>query len=184
MKLVLIGGAGVRAVFFTKSLTMLAKDIGIKKFVMYDVNQEKLEIIGKLCKHVIAQRGIDMELEFSNDIEEALVGADYVITTIRVGNDRSRVIDEQIALKHGVIGQETTGPGGFSMAVRTIPVLLDYCEKNQADCAKCLGIQLYQSFRTRIASAAYCRLRSCNRHLRHAKLDQNQNCRSDWSQSG
>ncbi|OBZ13995.1 glycoside hydrolase [Bacillus sp. FJAT-27264] len=129
MKLALIGGAGVRAVFFTKSLTMLAQEIGITKFVMYDINREKLEIIGKLCKHVVAESGIPMELEFSDDIEYALTDADYVITTIRVGNDRSRVIDEQIALKYGVIGQETTGPGGFSMAIRTIPVLLDYCEK-------------------------------------------------------
>ena len=50
-----------------------------------------------------------------------------MVTTLRVGGDHSRVMDETIALNAGVIGQETTGVGGFSMAVRTIPILLEYC---------------------------------------------------------
>ncbi|NTV79754.1 MAG: glycoside hydrolase, partial [Clostridiales bacterium] len=58
----------------------------------------------------------------------AITGADYIVTTLRVGGDHSRVMDETIALENGVIGQETTGVGGFSMAVRTIPVLKEYCE--------------------------------------------------------
>ena len=64
----------------------------------------------------------------SADVREVLQGADYVVTTLRVGGDHSRVMDETIALNAGVIGQETTGVGGFSMAVRTIPVLLEYCK--------------------------------------------------------
>ena len=62
------------------------------------------------------------------DRVEAITGADYIVTTLRVGGDHSRVVDETIALDLGVIGQETTGVGGFSMAVRTIPVLIEYCE--------------------------------------------------------
>ena len=56
-----------------------------------------------------------------------MAGTDYIVTTLRVGGDHSRVQDERAALNAGVIGQETTGAGGFSMAARTIPVLLDYC---------------------------------------------------------
>lgn len=63
-----------------------------------------------------------------SDPVEAITGADYIVTTLRVGGDHSRVVDETIALDLGVIGQETTGVGGFSMAVRTIPVLMEYCE--------------------------------------------------------
>ncbi len=55
-------------------------------------------------------------------------GADYIITTLRVGQDKGRVSDERIALKHGVLGQETTGAGGFAMALRSIPALLEYCQ--------------------------------------------------------
>jgi len=62
------------------------------------------------------------------DIEEACTGADFVFSAIRVGGDRGRVIDEQVALRRGLVGQETTGAGGCAMALRTVPVVLAYCE--------------------------------------------------------
>jgi 6-phospho-beta-glucosidase len=54
--------------------------------------------------------------------------ADHVVTTIRVGFDRGRALDERIALRHGVLGQETTGPGGFAMAARSIPAIIGYAQ--------------------------------------------------------
>ena len=51
-----------------------------------------------------------------------------MFSAIRVGGDRGRVIDEQVALQRGIVGQETTGPGGCAMALRTIPVVLSYCD--------------------------------------------------------
>ena len=63
------------------------------------------------------------------DLTKAITGTDYFVTTIRVGGDHSRVVDEQIAIKNGVLGQETTGAGGFFMAARSIPVLADYCRR-------------------------------------------------------
>jgi 6-phospho-beta-glucosidase len=64
----------------------------------------------------------------TTDPHAALDGARHVVTTIRVGAEQGRVLDERIALKHGVLGQETTGPGGFAMALRSIPALLKYAE--------------------------------------------------------
>ena len=61
-----------------------------------------------------------------DDARSAVSGADYVVTSIRVGNEQGRIFDERIALRHGVLGQETTGPGGFAMALRSIPAILDY----------------------------------------------------------
>ncbi|MCQ6559463.1 family 4 glycosyl hydrolase [Paenibacillus mendelii] len=127
-KLTLIGGGGVRAVLFTKSLTLKAEEAGITDLVLHDTDEEQLNIIGQLCRIVITQSGINLRLHLSTDIRAALTGADYIVTTIRVGKELSRYTDEQIALNSGVIGQETTGPAGFSMAIRTIPVLMDYCE--------------------------------------------------------
>ncbi|WP_036717588.1 glycoside hydrolase [Paenibacillus harenae] len=127
-KLTLIGGGGVRAVLFTKSLTLKAEKSGISKLVLHDTDEEQLLIIGKLCRLVIERSGIDLQLEMTTDSREALNDADYIVTTIRVGKEASRCTDEQIALNCGVIGQETTGPAGFSMAIRTIPVLMHYCE--------------------------------------------------------
>lgn len=128
MKLTLIGGGGVRAVLFTKSLTLKAEDAGITKLVLHDTDEEQLAVISKLCQIVIDRSGINLQLETTTDSREAIKGADYIVTTVRVGKEWSRYVDEQIALKHGVIGQETTGPAGFSMAIRTIPVLMEYCE--------------------------------------------------------
>lgn len=69
----------------------------------------------------------DLRITLCDTCEGAVAGTDYIVTTLRVGGDHSRVQDERAALNAGVIGQETTGAGGFSMAARTIPVLLDYC---------------------------------------------------------
>ena len=127
MKIGVIGGAGVRTVIFINGLLKRYKKLHIDEVVLYDVDREKLEVISKLCSHVVAREGMDLVVRHVNEPVEAIQGMDYIVTTLRVGGDHSRVVDETVALKNGVIGQETTGVGGFSMAVRTIPVLLDYC---------------------------------------------------------
>ncbi|WP_053983329.1 family 4 glycosyl hydrolase [Niameybacter massiliensis] len=128
MKIAVIGGAGVRTVIFVNGLLDRYKALNINKVVLFDIDGEKLEIIGKLCKHVVERRNETLQVEVAYEAVEAITGADYIVTTLRVGGDHSRVVDETIALETGVIGQETTGVGGFSMAVRTIPVLIEYCE--------------------------------------------------------
>lgn len=128
MKITVIGGAGVRTVIFINGLLDRYKKLNIDEVVLYDIDQEKLEIISRLCRYVVERKGFDLNVRTSDDATEAISGADYIVTTIRAGGDHSRVIDEEIALNAGVIGQETTGAGGFSMAVRTIPVLIEYCE--------------------------------------------------------
>ena len=128
MKIGVIGGAGVRTVIFINGLLKRYKKLNIDEVVLYDIDFEKLAIIGKLCRHVVKREGKDLTVREVFDPVEAIRGMDYIVTTLRVGGDHSRVVDESVALRNGVIGQETTGVGGFSMAVRTIPVLMDYCE--------------------------------------------------------
>ena len=128
MKIAVIGGAGVRTVIFINGLLDRYKKLHIDEVVLYDIQEEKQKIIEKLCRHVVNRRNEELKVSAVSDVTEAIKGADYIVTTLRVGGDHSRVIDETVALDMGVIGQETTGVGGFSMAVRTIPVLMDYCE--------------------------------------------------------
>lgn len=128
MKITVIGGAGVRTVIFINGLLERYQDLKIKEVVLYDTDLKKLNIIGKLCSHVVKRKQEKLQVKIAKDPIEAITGADYIVTTLRVGGDHSRVIDEKVALESGVIGQETTGVGGFSMAVRTIPVLVEYCE--------------------------------------------------------
>lgn len=128
MKITVIGGGGVRSMFLAKSLAQNAKRLGITEIVFMDNNEEKLNIYGKMAKQV-AKR-IDSSLNFSLTIDpiEAIKGANYIITTIRVGEDEMRIKDEQIALSHNLLGQETTGAAGFSFAMRSVPALAKYCE--------------------------------------------------------
>lgn len=128
MKIAVIGGAGVRTVIFINGLLKRYKKLNIDEISLFDINKEKLDIIGKLCMYVVEREKKDLKITLCDTCEEAVTGTDYIVTTLRVGGDHSRVEDERAALSAGVIGQETTGAGGFSMAARAIPVLLDYCK--------------------------------------------------------
>lgn len=127
MKITVIGGAGVRTVTFIAGLLDRYQALDIREVSLYDIDAGKLPVIGELCRHIVRKAGASLRVSATSDLRGALAGADYVAVTIRSGGDRSRVLDEEIAVRHGVIAQETTGVGGFFMAVRTIPVLLEYC---------------------------------------------------------
>ena len=128
MKLVVIGGGGVRSPFLAKSIAANAETASITEVVFMDNDGEKLNVYGRLSKVIAHRVNSSVKFALTTDPVEALSDADFVITTIRVGGDECRVSDERIALEQGVLGQETTGAGGFGMGMRSIPVLLEYCE--------------------------------------------------------
>ena len=128
MKLVIIGGGGVRAPMLAAAATQRAARIGLRELWLLDVDRRKLDVFGTLAQQLALDSGSGVAVHPTLDADQALDGADYVVTTIRVGGDRSRVLDERIALRHGVLGQETTGAGGFAMAMRTLPAVLEYAE--------------------------------------------------------
>jgi 6-phospho-beta-glucosidase len=128
MKLALIGGGGVRGPLFVASALRRAERVGLEELCLMDVDAEKLAILGELCREVGRRAESDVRITTTTDPRAALEGARHVVTTIRVGFEQGRVYDERIALKHGVLGQETTGPGGFAMALRSIPAILEYAE--------------------------------------------------------
>ncbi|NDJ75425.1 MAG: 6-phospho-beta-glucosidase [Chloroflexi bacterium] len=126
MKLTLIGGGGVRAPLFALSTLKRADQIHLDELCLMDIDAPKLAIIGQLCQVIARRMGSDVRITITTDPRTAISGADYVVTSIRVGGDEGRVLDERVALRHGVLGQETTGPGGFAMALRSIPAILEY----------------------------------------------------------
>ena len=115
--------------FLAKSIAQRAHDLHITELVFMDCDADKLRIYGGLARHVA--RLLDPALKFTltTDADEAVRDADYIITTIRVGGDHTRVRDERIALDLGILGQETTGAAGLSFAMRSVPALADYCER-------------------------------------------------------
>jgi len=93
-----------------------------------DNNIQKLKLYGGLAKEAAARIDGSIHFSLTNDPVEALRDADFIITTLRVGEDEARILDEKLALQYGVLGQETTGAGGFAMASRSIPALVGYME--------------------------------------------------------
>lgn len=127
MKLAVLGGGGVRSPFLAKSLACGAAAADITEVVFMDIDQNKLSKYGKIAQKISQMIAPSLSFTLTTDAEEALTGADYVITTIRAEGDDGRVFDERTALDLGLLGQETTGAGGFAMALRSIHVLADYC---------------------------------------------------------
>ena len=128
MKLAVIGGGGVRSMFLAKSIAQKAAQLNITELVFMDNNERKLAIYGKMAQQVARRINDKIDFSLTYDAAEALTDADYVITTIRVGEDDMRVKDERIALSKGVLGQETTGAAGLSFAMRSVDALAGYCE--------------------------------------------------------
>ncbi|MDX3924571.1 MAG: 6-phospho-beta-glucosidase [Shinella sp.] len=128
MKLTLVGGGGVRAPLFVGSALRRAEKSGLTEICLQDIDEQKLDLFGRISQEVARRMQSPVSITMTVDAERALDGAKYVVTTVRPGNEDGRIKDERIALAHGVLGQETTGPGGFAMALRSIPVILKYAE--------------------------------------------------------
>lgn len=106
----------------------------LKKISFMDIDERKRTIVGNLCVRMLRAAGVDCETVLTDDLDEALTGADFVVTQIRVGKLPARHLDETIPLKYGLIGQETTGIGGFFKALRTVPVIKHICDRIEAVC--------------------------------------------------
>ena len=106
----------------------------LKKITFMDIDDRKRTIVGGLCERILRMAGVDCEIVMTDDLDLALTGADFVVTQIRVGKLPCRYLDETIPLKYDLIGQETTGIGGFFKALRTIPVMQHICDRIEAIC--------------------------------------------------
>lgn len=127
-KLVLVGGGGVRGPLFVEAAARRAGTLGLGEIVLLDVDAEKLRLLGSISRHIAGEVS-DVQVTTTMDPTAAFDSADFVVTTVRVGGEAGRVLDERIALSHGVLGQETTGPGGFGMALRSVPAILRYADQ-------------------------------------------------------
>lgn len=127
MKITIIGASGVRTPQLVKAL-LYSKITDPREIVLFDINESHLQVIYQVIQALPKPKSTekDVSIDWTTNKEKALKDADYIFFTIRVGEIYSRIIDEEIPLRYGVVGQETTGPGGFAMALRTIPVMMDY----------------------------------------------------------
>ena len=131
-KIAIIGGGSSYSPELIEGIIQRWEQIPLHEIALVDVEKghNKVEIIAALTRRMLDHNGLShviVSVHFSPD--EAIKGADYVLTQFRVGQLPARAADERLGLKYGLLGQETTGVGGFAKALRTIPVMLDIAKK-------------------------------------------------------
>lgn len=130
LKITVIGGGSSYTPELVEGILKRYDELPVKTLYLLDIEEgrEKLDIVVNLAKRMVKREKRNIDVVATLNRIEAIRDADFILTQIRVGGLKSRAKDEQIPLAHGAIGQETTGAGGFSKALRTIPVVLDICK--------------------------------------------------------
>ncbi|GAA0935508.1 6-phospho-beta-glucosidase [Nonomuraea longicatena] len=129
MKLVILGGGGFRVPLVYGALLGDTGKPRVEEVVLHDVSTERLRAIEHVLARQAARHGRDLPVRTTTDLDDAVAGADFVFSAIRVGGLDGRTADERVALDHGLLGQETTGPGGIAYGLRTVPVAMHVAER-------------------------------------------------------
>jgi 6-phospho-beta-glucosidase len=131
-KICVIGAGSSYTPELVEGILELWDELPVGQLCLMDIDARKLEIVGGLAGRMAAASGREIEVVTTQDQKRAIEGAQFVISQIRVGGMEARILDEKIPPRFGVVGQETTGPGGFAKALRTIPVALSIAEDIEA----------------------------------------------------
>ena len=134
MKITIIGAGSTYTPELIEGLILHREDLPLDALSLMDIDHRKLSIVGDLSNRMLEAANMPVRAELTEDLDRALTGADYVLVQIRVGKLPARILDETIPLKYNLIGQETTGIGGFFKALRTIPVLKDIAGRMEVLC--------------------------------------------------
>jgi 6-phospho-beta-glucosidase len=129
VKVAVVGGGSTYTPELVEGFVTRANRVPLDDLVLLDVDPERLEVVGGLAGRMLAKAGYDGTLTLTGDRDRALEGADFVVVQLRVGGQAARYLDETTPPRFGCIGQETTGPGGFAKALRTVPVVLELAEE-------------------------------------------------------
>jgi 6-phospho-beta-glucosidase len=127
-KITVVGGGSTYTPELVEGFVNRANRLPIDELVLLDTDADRLEVVGGLAQRMLDRLDWVGRLRLTGDRDAALDGADFVLFQLRVGGQAARLIDETIPLQFGVIGQETTGAGGFAKALRTVPVVLELAE--------------------------------------------------------
>lgn len=128
MKIAVIGGGSTYTPELIMGFLHRVKDFPLSELWLMDIDEARLQIVGGFCQRIVTSHGSPFKVFLSTNQREAVKNSAYVITQLRVGQMPARREDEYLGLRHGLIGQETTGIGGMAKALRTIPVILKLAE--------------------------------------------------------
>jgi 6-phospho-beta-glucosidase len=124
MKLAVVGGGSTYTPELVDGLLCRRGALPVEELWLMDIDSARLDVVGGFARRMVEAAGSPFLVHLTTDWNEAVRGAAYVVTQIRVGGMAARREDEYLGRRHGLVGQETTGVGGMAKALRTIPVLL------------------------------------------------------------
>ncbi|MFI6080188.1 6-phospho-beta-glucosidase [Streptomyces sp. NPDC051217] len=138
MRLTILGGGGFRVPLVYGALLGDRAEGRVTHVTLHDLDAGRLAAVARvLAEQAAATPGGDAlpkgggapTVSVTTDLDEALTGADFVFSAIRVGGLKGRAADERVALAEGVLGQETVGAGGIAYGLRTVPVATDIARR-------------------------------------------------------
>jgi len=129
VKLTILGGGGFRVPLVYGALLGDRGEGRVTQVVLHDLDSRRLSAVTRVLAEQAAGVGDAPEVSATTDLDEALRGADFVFSAIRVGGLEGRANDERVALDEGVLGQETVGAGGIAYGLRTVPVAVDIARR-------------------------------------------------------
>jgi 6-phospho-beta-glucosidase len=136
MKLVVLGGGGFRVPLVFGALLGETAERRVKEIVLHDADVSRLAVIARVLAAQASAYAAAHPTAYpaprvgvTTDLDRAVEGADFVFSAIRVGGLEGRTVDERLALELGLLGQETTGPGGVGYGLRTVPVAIDIAQR-------------------------------------------------------
>lgn len=124
LKVAVIGGGSTYTPELINGFLARHKQFPVNELWLMDIDKERLDVVGGFAQRMVEAKGSPFKVVLTTDQRAAVKDADYVTTQLRVGHMEARRRDEYLGLRHGLIGQETTGVGGMAKALRTIPVIL------------------------------------------------------------
>ncbi len=136
IKLAYIGGGSTRAAGTMASFVHQGENFDGSEVVLIDLDEERLGIVQTIAQKMARARNLDITITATTDRRAGLRDCDAVLTSFRPGGFEARYLDESIPLRHGIIGQETQGPGGFFMALRSIHVTQGIIEDMERVCPR------------------------------------------------
>jgi 6-phospho-beta-glucosidase len=128
VKVAVVGGGSTYTPELVEGFVTRSDRLPVDELILLDIDMDRLGVVGGLAQRMVRRAGWPGTVGLTDEPREALEGADFVIVQLRVGGNQARFRDETIPLRFDCIGQETTGPGGFAKALRTVPVVLELAE--------------------------------------------------------
>lgn len=134
LKIAIIGSGSTYTPELIEGIINKKDSLPVRELYFMDIDERKRTIVGGLCVRMIEHSGLNCKCVLTDNLDEAITGADFVLAQIRVGKLPCRVLDEKIPLKYDLLGQETNGIGGMFKGLRTVPEILKIAHRMEELC--------------------------------------------------